>query len=1042
MGPTAEPRLLNSPTIHGNTIVFSYASDLWVASTEPGSIARQLTTSPGIETQPRISPDGSMIAFSASYDGNPDVYVIPIEGGEPTRLTFEPEPDMVTNWTPDGRIMYASGAGQATGRDMRLQIISPRGGLPTRTAIDQYRTGSMGADNSTVYYQRVNSNDFNWRKYRGGTQGRISIYNLATNTYSEVPAKREQNYFPMAVGKSVYFISDRDNGTLNLYRYDTDSKSTTRLTNFDDADIKQPSTDGKSIVYLRDGFLWKYDIATKAISKLTPRIYTDSVRARPALRNLAANITDFSLSPSGARIAVEARGELFNVPTSDGDTRNLTQTQGARERFPIWLGDGKTIAYISDASGEYDLYVRPSKGGEATKVTNGNLVRSITGITASKDGKKIIVNSRSGVFNIVDIASKTVKSVDPKVQGGEPSWSPDGKYIAYIAGTNSDNSKICFYDVAADKSIDITDGFYADVAVSFDLTGKYLYFISSRTFNQEPDTEGGISLFVKNGQRVYVLPLEKGAGNPLLSGNDEEGEEGAPPKQGPVTVDFDNIAKRAIPLPWEAGNYGAVIGARNGVFTVNERGWQKFDLNAKQAFPLFPPVPISFNANMTKFAYSMGGGRIGVLDARPGGQPGQGLLDLSAVEAVIDPRQEWKQIFWEGWRWYRDNYYDPNMRGLDWKALGKRYESYLSEVNSRADLNTVLGLMIGELGTGHSYVGGGDNGQGNRPVPTGLLGADYVAVGGKVQFKKIYRGFNDDEDRRGPLGEPGMEVREGEYLLAIDGQSVDELHSPSSRLQGKVNRYVTITVNSTPTMAGARQIRVRPLASEGGLRYAEWVESRRQMVNKLSGGRIGYLHVPNTSGEGAEGFARGYNGQTDKEALIVDERDNGGGNLPWFFVEKLARTSRTKVQSRNARDSMNSPIIDGPKVMLINENAGSGGDMLPYLFREAKLGPLIGKRTWGGLVGIGGSAPLVDGGFLTAPEFSIYDPKINEIVAENTGVDPDIDIDNRPDLVAQGRDPQLERAVEYLLDQLKKLPAKKPRTTIPTVGKNGRIGGK
>lgn len=1055
--PSTEPRLLHYPAISGENLVFTFAGDLWLGSTKPGTIARRLTSSPGPEAFPRISPDGKLIAFSAAYEGNLDVYTIPIEGGEPTRLTFEPQPEYVIGWTPDGKIAYTSNYGNATNRDDRLWLIPPTGGLPVRTPIDEIEQGSFTPDGKTLVYQRFGSQAFNWRRYRGGTQGRISLYNFTTRSYSELPSGREQSYYPMVVGDRVYYISDKANGTLNLFEYNLSTKKDTQLTKNDVADIRRPSTDGKSIVYERDGYLYRYDIAAKSEERLAPRVLSDNLRTRPALRNLAANIGDFSLSPSGSRLAVEARGEIFSVPVGDGDTRTLAGSQTSRERFPAWSPDGKFIAYVSDATGEYEVYIRPAKGGEPTKLTAG-LPKSPLGIVWSPNSKLIAVGARSGDISIVDIAAKTQKVFSTEMsQRFVGSWSPDSKYFSGVRAAKNEQGAVYVYDVATEKMSEVTNGFYNDSDVAFDQAGKYLYILSDRTFNQPQQSDGSLNLNVADASRVYVVTLKKDTPNPLATDNTEEPEAEEPKKPADAkpadakpaeakpeepSIDFDGIGSRLIPLPWSAGTYRGLISARNGVFLLGPSGLTRFDLSSKESQPIIQgPVPgFTFNENRTKIAYALGG-RIGVADVRPGLQLTPGAVNLSGVEAVINPRAEWTQIYWEAWRWIRDNYYDPKIRGLDWDGLGKRYAAYLPYASSRGDLNEIIGLLIGELGTGHSYVNGGDPGPSVTPIPTGQLGVDYEVSEGKIRFQKVYRGFNEDETRRGPLGEPGVNVQDGDYLLAIDGTPLDAKTSPSSLLINKAGRYVNLLVNSKPTTEGARTIRVRPIADETNLRYAEWVESRRQMVEKLSGGRIGYMHIPNTSEGGAEGLVRGFNGQTDKEALVVDERNNGGGNLPWFFVEKLGRTSKTRIQRRYGRDTDETQVIPGPKVMLINQNAGSGGDMLPYLFRKSNLGPLVGTRTWGGLVGIAESAPLLDGGFLTAPEFSIFDPETNEIVAENTGVDPDITIDNTPAQTQQGRDPQLERAVEYLLDQLKKQPAKTPRKDVPVVNKKGRIGG-
>ncbi|AIE85051.1 S41 family peptidase [Fimbriimonas ginsengisoli] len=1050
---TVDPRLMRFPSIHGDTVVFTYAGDLWVAKTE-GGLARRLTSSPGLETRARISPDGQWVAFTGQYEGNSDVFAIPIEGGEPKRLTYEPETDNVVGWTPDGKIAYVSAAGSFTNRQQRLWYVDPRGGLPIRTPIIEAAEASFFPGGDQIAYNRTNSYNFNWRRYRGGTQGRISIYNFRTNLYSELAQGREQSYFPMVAKNAVYFISDRNQGTLNLYKYELGSKKTTQLTNYTDEDIKFPSTDGQSIVFERDGYLFTYDLDNGAIKKLTPKIASENLSARPYLRSLGNQISSFSISPTGTRVAVEARGELFSVP-KQGDTRNITNTSGARERHPNWSPDGHTIAYISDATGNYEVYTQPQLGGTATQLTT-NSGLSMNGLTYSPDSKKLLITTEANELWMVDIATKKLTKLLKAEYGfGGAEFSPDSRYVALINSGPNLMGVVTIIDTTDGSVHKVNEGHYSDTGVTWDLSGKYLYFTSARSFNP---TYGQyeFSLKVQDAERVYVLPLTKDLGNPLTVPNEEEPEQIAPAATRPappsatapsapgVRIDWDGISDRALPLPMGPGNYGAMIGAGNGVFYATGGTLFRFDLQSRDSTPIMAGFLGAFDMNptRTKMAYAGLGGVLGIVDVRPGLTPGAGRVDTSGIQAVINPRDEWKQIFWEAWRFTRDNYYDPNYRGLNWRSVGEHYAQYLPFVNHRSDLSYVLGLMIGELGTGHSYVQGGDMGPGPTPIPVGNLGVDYETFNGKVRFKKIYRGENFEESRRGPLGEPGVNVNEGDYLLAIDGKPLDATIHPDSLLLDKIGKYVTLTVNSTPNVEGARKIRVRPIASEANLRYISWAEENRRYVDKMSGGRIGYMHIPNTATEGAVELIRGYYSQTDKDAVVVDERWNGGGFIQPWFVDTLGRKMRAGIQNRNASDTGDAVAIEGPKALLINGYAGSGGDFFPWMFRQSKLGPLIGTRTWGGLIGISGGAPLVDGGSITAPEFAIYDRTTGEIIAENTGISPDIEVDARPDLVAKGEDPQLDAAIKYLQEELKKMPPKKKRATIPVVGKEGRVNGK
>jgi tricorn protease len=1042
---TIEPRLLRYPTVHGNTLVFTYAGDLWVSSLD-GGLARRLTSSPGLEFRPRISPDGKWVAFSGQYEGNLDVYVIPIEGGEPKRLTFEPSPNNVVGWTPDGKIAYTSTAGSFTNRQPRLWYVDPKGGLPIRTPIAEAAEVSFFPDGNKIAYNRVNSYNFNWRRYRGGTQGRVSLYDLSTSTYSELPQGREQSYFPMVAKDAIYFISDRNFGTLNLYRYDLNSKKTTELTEYKDEDIKFPSTDGETIVFERDGYLNAYDIKSGKIKKVTPRIASENLAARPYLRPLTNQISNLSISPNGVWVALEARGEIFTVP-KQGDTHHLSNTPGSRERFPAWSPDGKSIAYASDKTGSYEVYVQPQLGGPATQLTtHGDL--DINGLGYSPDSKKIMITTATQELWLLDVATKKLTMLLKSKYGfGNPEFSPDSRWIALVDTGENEFSTVSLIDTTTGKLTKVNDGRYRDDSVTWDQNGKYLYFTSLRTFAPSFGAYE-FSLKVDGGDRIYVLPLTKDAGNPLNVSSEEESDGSTPaaPKGGKpagteTKVDLDGIIDRVIPLPLPAGNYGGLVGATNGVY-YNSRGTlQKFDLASRESTPIATGLgAYDINPSRTKLAY-IAGPTVGIVDLRPGIAVGQGKLDTSSVEAIVDPKAEWKQMFWEAWRFTKHHYYDPGFRGFDWKAIGDHYAQFLPFVKHRSDLSYVLGLMIGELGTGHSYVQGGDFGPGPTPIPIGLLGADFETSLGKVRFKKIYRGNNYDESQRGPLGEPGVSVKEGDYLLAVDGVALDSSIHPDSLLLDKVGKYVTLTVNGSPTEEGARKVRVRPIGSEVNLRYVSWVESNRLFVEKATGGRIGYMHIPNTATEGAIELIRGFWSQADKDGMIIDERYNGGGFIQPWFVDTLARKAKAGIQNRNRQDSADAVAIEGPKVLLINGYAGSGGDFFPWMFRQANVGPLIGTRTWGGLIGISNGAQLLDGGTVTAPEFAIYDKDTGEIIAENTGVSPDIDIDARPDLVAKGLDPQLEAAIKYELEALAKTPAKKVRTKIPEVAKEGKVKG-
>lgn len=1089
---STEIRLLRYPTVHGDTVVFSYAGDLWSCGLD-GGIAKRLTSHVGPEVNAKFSPDGKTIAFMGGYDGMMNVYVMPAEGGEPKRVTYGTGETNIGGWTPDGRIVY--GDWDQNINPDRPQpaawIVDPAGGLPQSTPVKEFSSGTMSPDGSTLVYNRGNAFAFNWRRYRGGTQGIVEFYNLKTNAMDRIASGRENNWHPMWVGDTVYYLSDKEQGTVNLYSYNTKSKKIQKLTNFDDADIRFPNTDGKTVVFERNGILSAYDIASKTVKAISPRVISDAIMVRPQLKKVANYIQGVSLSPTGKRAIIEARGELFSVPAKNGDTRNMTQTSGVREKGATWSPDGQTILYMSDATGEWELYTMPQRGGKSTQLTSGGKYMFTGGFTFSPDGKKVSFGTLDKKLMILDLATKKVVQVNEFLEGSADNcdWAPDSSYIAYVETLASLNSAVALYRVRDGKTTRITEGIFSDSQVSFDLNGKYLYVMSMRNFEPSPNALG-LSVSLNNPFRVYAIALTKDTANPFQVESDEEPEKkgddkpsgssmspsaageddeefktsGAlsfavqeqkqmegkqPPAAAPAAapaaekkkeelkelkVDFDGISKRLIALPWPGGNFQGIIGINNGVLAVLEGRLMRFDFESKQSVDILPGfTALNLNQSRTKMIWGLGP-QLFITPVAPQMQPGAGRLNLDAVEMMWDPKAEWKQILNEAWRYYRDRFYDAQMLGIDWNAVKKQYEAYLPYVTNRADLNYVLGMMIGETGTGHSYVGGGD--MGARPmIPTGVLGADYDFTGGNVRFKKIYVGEGFEAGNRGPLTEPGMNVKVGDYLVEIDGKPVGGKVWPQALLQGKIGRSVTLTINDKPSTSGARKIVVKPLASDGQIRYDDWVEDNRKLVDKLSGGKIGYLHIPNTSEEGMIGFAKGYFAQSDKEALLLDERYNGGGNIPTYFYDVILRKSITYLRQRHGMDvGFPTATMDGPMAMLINEQAGSGGDHLPWLFRKYKVGKLIGKRTWGGLVGIAGAASLIDGGFVTSPEFGLYDPEAGKYIAENNGVDPDIDVDYRFDLVAQGRDPQLEKGVEYLLGEIKKNPKKKPiRPAFPRI---------
>ncbi|MEI8281870.1 MAG: S41 family peptidase, partial [Armatimonadota bacterium] len=998
-----EPRMLRQPDIHGNTVVFVYAGDLWASTTEPGSVARRIASNVGARTsaanspttRPHISPDGKWVAFTGNFDGASNIYVVSIDGGEPRRVTYANTTDQAIGWTPDGKIAYATPEGNPyLGRQARLMLVDPKGGVPMETPIKEIAAGSFYANGTKIAYDRVNSFGFNWRKYRGGTQGRVSIYDFKTNKYEELPAKRDQNFFPMVVGDTIYYISDRTNGSLNLFK--NEGGKDIQLTKNANTDIKWPSTDGQNMVWEREGYLYEYSIKNNTETKLSIRIPGENLATRPTLKNLAPYVTDFALSPSGVRVAVSARGEVFSVPAKSGETRNMTGTSGVREHNVDWTPDGKWISYLSDKSGEFELYVQPQAGGDATKLTDGSF--KVSQYIWSPDSKKVALFGLGTEIRIMDVESKKVSVIDDLTNGGGGfTFSSDSKWIAYTKGRDGGHRALMVYEVATGKKSKITEGFFDDNDVCFDKNGKWLYFTSSRVF-APTFGRNEFSLKVDATERMYAISLKADTPNPFLDKNDEEADpakkEEEKAKSGP-DIDFGGIENRIIALPMGVSQYGGLSGTDNGFFYVMEGDLYQYTMGTKAPSLIYDNIgSFAFNASKSKLAVMVPGG-IQVVTVQPGlSAATPGRADFSNLEAVIDPREEWHQILVDAWRYERDNFYDPNMNGADWNAVLKQYEGYLQWANHRTDVNYILGMMIAELGTGHAYVQApGDMGSPLPRTAVGTLCADYEVKNGMVAFKRIVRGSNDFEQYQTPLGLPGIDVQDGEYLVAIDGKPVTSETNPSQFLIGKVGKTVTLSINGVPSLSGARKVRVKPIASDMAARYYEFIENNRKTVLKLSGGRIGYMHIEDTAGPGSSDFVRGFYSQTDKEAMLVDERWNGGGYIQPWFVDTLSRKKKAMIQPRYGAHQPEAPVIEGPMALMINQYAGSGGDFFPYMFRQAKRGPLIGKRTWGGLVGINGGYNLIDGGNLTAPSFSIYNPETGDIIAENQGIDPDIDVD-------------------------------------------------
>jgi tricorn protease len=1054
-----EARLLRQPDIEGDKIVFVHAGDLWTVP-RAGGVAARLTSHEGVEQFPKISPDGKTVAFTAEYDGNTDVYTVPIDGGEPTRLTWHPGIDQVSEWYPDGKsILFRTSRSMAPRRGSQFFKIASAGGFEEKLALPTGGYASWSADGTRLAYVAPSYDNRTWKRYTGGNAPDIWIYDFAKNDSYKITDYAGADEWPMWYGDRVYYASDQGGRLANLWCYDTKDKSRRQVTQFTDYDVKWPSAGSDAIVFECGGHLYVMDLATEKANRISVLVPDDEPATRPELRNVAKWITDFDLSPSAKRVALAARGDIFTVPAEHGDPRNLTNSPGSRERNPAWSPDGKWIAYLSDKTGEMEFWVAPGDGsGPARQVTkNGATFRY--GGTWSPDSKKLAFTDKTYSLWWVDIATGATTKVDQSETSeiGGITWSGDSRWIAYTRPSGAFHPQVRLYSLASSKATTVSDDMSEDFGPSFDPKGRWLYFISRRTF--EPAYgQFELDYHFTGTDKIYAASLVDTTGRPTPPRSDEEGVASADEKEkakakdddkkdkkkdepaGAVKIDVTGLGHRVAELPIPAGRYGAVVAFDDHIVYQSLDGEIGDDGGATKtsihAFALDEQEDKTVVKDVGQaFGVSKDGKKVlykkdeqfGIVGIDKENKPGDGKVTTSPLMTVVDPKAEWGEMFNEAWRLERDFYYDPKMGGLDWKAVGERYRALVPYAGHRSDMNYILGELIGELSTSHSYVGGGDFPDVPK-APAGLLGVDWTLDPGsrRYTFAKIYRARDWNSDVEAPLGVPGVGVQEGDELMSVNGVDVRAPQNLYAAFVGTVGKRTRITVSGSRDNSANRTYVVTPIADELSLRLTDWVASNREKVAKATDGRVAYVYVPNTAKAGIQEFAKQFYPQTEKDGIIVDERFNGGGFIPDFFVERLQRKTWSYWSSRDGK-SFRTPgtAIDGPKCILINEYAGSGGDCFPYYFRLAGLGPVIGKRTWGGLVGIGHDLPLVDGGSVTMPDFGFWDTS-GQWAVENHGVDPDIEVENFPHLMAKGQDPQLERAIQYELDELKAHPVVRP----------------
>ena len=1062
---TAQPheaRLLRFPAVHGNQVVFTYAGDLYTVPLQ-GGVARKLTSySKGYEVFARFSPDGKQIAFTGQYDGNTEVFLIPAQGGIPKRLTYTATlhrddisdrmgpNNIVMTWADNNHIVYRSRKQSFNSFKGQLFKVSVEGGLSDELPLPSGGFCSYSPDGKKLAYNRVFREFRTWKYYKGGMADDVWIYDFESKKVDNITNTVNQEIFPMWYKNKVFFLSDRDR-TMNLFVYDVETKQTEKLTDYTNYDIKFPSLGDHSIIYENGGYLYNYEIATGEIKKIPVYIENDLITGRNQLKDASKLIRSRAVSPDGKRVVFGARGDVYTVPSKQGITRNLTRSSGAHDRNVEWSPNGKYISYISDRTGEDEIYIQNQNGLEdAIQITKNSDTYKYNPIW-SPDSKKLLWSDKMGRLSFVDIETKKVTTVVEDSKDWEIrdyTWSPDSRWVAYTLPHNHSMSQVMVYSVENKQTKPVTSSWYSAGGPEFDPEGKYLYFTSSRDFHPIYSwTEWNHAY--RDMEQVYMVTLRKDIPSPFAPENDEvsvkeekqtnskksgkkDNKKDEKPKVQNITIDFDGIADRIIKVSDKPGSYwglSAVKGKIYYVFNSSRDGMQMklLKLKGKKETDLGKIGSFIISADKKKMLVSTHG-KYAVIDLPSGKINPKEFLDLSDMKVMVDLKEEWNQIYTESWRQMRDFFYAPNMHGLDWNKIKEKYQVLVPYVKNRNDLNYIIGEMIGELSIGHAYVNGGDKPSPKR-IKTGLLGAKISRDdSGYFRIDKILKGENWTKETRSPLTEPGVNIKEGDYIIAVNGTPVTVTNDLYSLLIGTAGKEVMLSVNSRPDKEGAHNEIVIPIDDEAGLYYYNWVMDNIEKVNKATNGQVGYIHIPDMGPEGLNEFVKLFYPQLNKKALIIDDRGNGGGNVSPMIIERLSRKLTLYGTSRN-NDITTKPqqIMTGPKVLLIDNYSASDGDLFPYQFKKLKLGTVIGVRSWGGVVGIRGSLPFIDGGDLRKPEFAPFDTN-GQWAIEGHGVDPDIVIDNDPAKEYAGEDQQLNKAIEIVLEQMKNT---KPVPPIP-----------
>ena len=1072
----AQTKLLRFPDIHGDRVVFSYAGDLWLAPTGGGPATR-LTAHPGLELFPRFSPDGARIAFTGQYDGDEQVYVIPAAGGVPRQLTYYPArgplaprwgyDNQVYDWSPDGQaVLFRSLRYSTDLSDSRLFLASADGGLPVPLPMPESGAGDLSPDGTRVVYSPLFRDFRTWKRYEGGWAQELYIFDRETHAVERVTEHRRADRDPMWIGNAIYFTSDRG-GTLNLYAYDLASRETTQLTHSDTWDVRWPGDDGVGrIVYELNGELQIYSIEEGASRPVAITVPDDGLAMRPSRVTAADLIEDAELSPQGERALFVARGDVFTAPIENGPTRNLTRSSAAHDKWARWSPDGRRIAYVSDATGEDEIYLVAQDGsGEPEQLTTGGQAMRYAP-EWSPTGKHLAFGDKDGRLYVIDIETKVVIDVADEARGPlrDYVWSPRGGYLAFSMSDPTGFDSIYVWSLADRELHRITSEFFHEWNPAWDPDGDYLYYLSDRQFAPQLGSFEW-NYLVDRETGIYALALRRDVEHPLppesdeveVTGDDEESDpasgggdgeadddEGGGDEEGPIAIDFDGLAGRVVRLPVTFDNYVGLSAAADGVFVI--RGGASYygrrgDVQpALQRFTFDDRETKTIADGIRGYAVSRDGEQVlvregGAWNVYPAG--GGDARRVSTAGLMVDrvPAEEWTQIFDEVWRRFRDFFYVENMHGYDWEALRGRYRPLLAHVAHRSDLNYVIGEMVAELSVSHAYIAGGDWEAPDRPrvaLPGAVFELDAAA--GRYRVGEIFAGHNEEPRYRAPLTEIGVDARVGDYVLAIDGDELRGSDNPYRVLRHRADRPVRLTLNGAPTFDGAREVTFTPVTEERSLRYLAEVEANRRKVSEMTDGRVGYLHVPDMGADGIQEFIKWFYGQIRKEGLVVDVRGNGGGNVSQMLIERLGRSvlGTGFARTYDTPDTYPAVAFHGHLVCILDEDSASDGDIFPYRFREAGLGPLIGKRSWGGVIGITSHGPLLDGGSVNVPQFGTNGADGSWVV-ENVGVEPDIEVENDPRSVIAGRDPQLERAVEEVLRMMRENPKSLPERPAPPV---------